>query len=269
MNQSRGIFSSRSLAVQLLGMVAFVAGIAMANPAPPPASESAVDRQAVESGREALQRYNQYPWYDADRDAVQRIDVQPPSDTTNRRSRWEAPTTTFSWPAWTFSLLEAAGWTLLAVAVLAVIYALFRALGSSDWLPTRGGGDDEDDLSLRGDVDRIESLPFQLKSPNADLLSEARRYFELGDYSQASIYLYSYELVLLDRHQLIRLAKGKTNRQYLRELRSRRDLADILRDSMVAFEEAFFGHHQLTRAEFEVCWNRLEAFQQLLEPVTV
>ena len=32
------------------------------------------------------------------------------------------------------------------------------------------------------------------------------------------IYLFSHQLVQLDRHQIIRLAKGKTNRQYLREV---------------------------------------------------
>ena len=45
----------------------------------------------------------------------------------------------------------------------------------------------------------------------------ARLYEKRGNFNQAIIYYYSYQLVTLDRRQVIRLAKGKTNRQYLRE----------------------------------------------------
>ena len=53
------------------------------------------------------------------------------------------------------------------------------------------------------------------RARKAGLLEEARRSYEEGDYNTAIVYLYSYQLVKLDQNQWIRLAKGKTNRQYL------------------------------------------------------
>jgi hypothetical protein len=95
-------------------------------------------------------------------------------------------------------------------------------------------------------------------------MAQARRHFEAGEFAQAIIYLYSYQLIQLDRHQLIRLTKGKTNRQYVRELRSRRELRDVLFRTMVVFEEVFFGHHSLSRERFESCWRRMDEFHQHL-----
>ncbi len=33
---------------------------------------------------------------------------------------------------------------------------------------------------------------------------------------------------------------------------------------MLAFEDVFFGHYQLTRERFEACWHRLDEFHQLV-----
>ena len=87
-----------------------------------------------------------------------------------------------------------------------------------------------------------------------------------GDYSEAIIYLFSYQLVELDRHHVIRLTKGKTNRQYLRETRAAaRALHRSSETTMIAFEDAFFGHKTLTREQFEQCWQRLDEFQAELD----
>ena len=70
----------------------------------------------------------------------------------------------------------------------------------------------------------------------------------------------------LDKHHVIRLAKGKTNRQYVRE--TRRAPAAVARcceTTMVAFEDAFFGRKQLSREAFERCWQRLDEFQSELD----
>jgi hypothetical protein len=115
------------------------------------------------------------------------------------------------------------------------------------------------------DVDRVEALPFQLRGAKGDFLAEARRLYEAGHYSDAIVYLFSYELVQLDKHHLIRLAKGKTNRQYLREVRQRPTVRAILELTMIAFEDAFFGRKVLSRERFEECWQRLDEFQQELE----
>jgi hypothetical protein len=230
-------------------------------------SRSNADRGAVEAGRKALQGSAEFPWYDQDRDSVKRVDVQPPKDLANRKSKWQRQ----PWnspkgiPEWLIQVLEVLGWTILAVAIFLVIYFLIKAVMWGDW---RSGVSGSAAVELHGDIDRIEALPFQLQRPRGDLLAEARRCYEAGQYGEAMIYLYSYQLVELDRHQLIRLSKGKTNRQYLREVRPRRGLSDILFRSMVAFEDVFFGQHPMDRPRFETCWQGLDEFHQHLSQAT-
>ena len=98
-----------------------------------------------------------------------------------------------------------------------------------------------------------------------DLRGEAERNYREGNYREAIVYLYSYLLVQLDRRQVIRLTKGKTNRQYLREVRQRPELVPIFEPTMIAFEDVFFGDHPLSRGEFEKCWDRLDEFHRLLD----
>ena len=103
---------------------------------------------------------------------------------------------------------------------------------------------------------RLDALPAKV-IPKGGLLDEARRHYEAGNYNLAIIYLYSYELIKLDQNQMIRLAKGKTNREYLRELASRPEVYSILAQTLVPFEDVFFGEHELTRERFEACWNQV------------
>jgi hypothetical protein len=120
-------------------------------------------------------------------------------------------------------------------------------------------------VESRQDDDRVEALPFKVKAAGGDFLSEARRLNETGNYSQAIVYLFSHELVELDKHHVIRLAKGKTNRQYVRETRRRPELAATLECTMIVFEDAFFGKKNISREAFERCWRRLDAFQAELD----
>ena len=72
-------------------------------------------------------------------------------------------------------------------------------------------------------------------------------------------------MIRLDQHQCIRLAKGKTNREYLRELSSRPELQGLLARTMFPFENVFFGGHPLDRQGFEDCWREAESFRRLVE----
>lgn len=231
------------------------------------------DTEAVEAGREALDGSVRFPWYDSSSDGIQRLDVEPPEDLKNRGSKWERglrpqkTRTRRNMPAWLWTFLEILGWTVLIMLLAAVAYFLIRAFLDAESENANGEAMMEGTLGA-GDVDRVENLPFQLDTPQTDLLSESRRHYDAGNYKQAIIYLYSYQLVELDRHQLIRLTKGKTNRQYLREMRRRTDLSGLLQTTMFAFEDVFFGNHSLERGRFESCWSGLDAFHQSLEQAT-
>jgi len=212
----------------------------------------------------ALDTLAEFPWYDAEKGELRRLDVEPPADVKNRDSKWLFTPPNWSMPDWVILLLKIAAWLLLVFLIALVAYLLAKAFMSMDerWAGSVGEGQD---LSLSGDVDRVDALPFQLKGPRGDLLAEARRLYEEGRYAEAMIYLYSYQLVRLDRGQVIRLTRGKTNRQYLREVRRRSNLFEIMQHSMVTFEDVFFGNHPLGRASFESCWSQLDEFHQQLD----
>jgi len=227
-----------------LALTAFDPSIALASEADP----------SVESGRRALDHWRRYPWYDRAADDVRRIDVAESWD-------WN-----WNWPWWLRfslpdSLLQWLAWIGLAVLLGLVAYLLFRAYRARR-RPTVVSAA-ERTSSEADDPARIEILPFPLADARLDLLGEVRRHSEAGNYGRAIVYLFSYQLVELDKHQAIQLAKGKTNRQYLRELRRRPGLARLLEQTMVAFEDVFFGNHRLDRDRFDACWLRLGEFHAL------
>jgi hypothetical protein len=228
---------------------------------------------AVDAGREALHGRTDYPWYDAEKDTVRRLEVAPPKtdELPNRQSRWSAKasppnastTATRSSGGIMASVLQALGISLLVALLVAIAVLIARAALRQEAAGEPGAAV----VETSHDVDRVENLPFQVRRPTGDFLSEAERLYQAGEYSEAIIYLFSYQLVQLDRSHVIRLAKGKTNRQYLREMRNRPALRGMLEGTMVAFEDVFFGHHPLDREQFEACWKQLDAFRGELQRV--
>ena len=235
----------------------------------------------VDSGREALQRGGDFPWYDAESDELRRVDVRAPAEPParpnvaseevskrDRDNRRDDPTLKPTPGMFSFFLmLQWAGWGLIAALIILVLVLAIRSLAD------RGGGTGwelpDDSRHSVSDVDRMEQLPVPLKRNLSDLLGEARRHYEQGNYNEAVVYLYSYLLVELDKAQRIRLLRGKTNRQYLRELE--RDnapptLSGLVERTMVAFEDVFFGDHDLERQRFESCFGELDEFHHHVEP---
>jgi hypothetical protein len=252
--------------------------------------------ESVAAGREALDYWWpwDYPWYDSQTDGVRRVEIREPWDWSWlgqwRDAAWEwikglCPdwlsdfggwvadwvARFWSWltgPAWGALVSRPRslwGWVVritLAMGLVVGLYFLARA--GRRWQGRRGtskavmaaAGDP-------GDAQRIEALPFPVRPGRLDLLGEALRHYQQGDYRQAIVYLFSFQLVQLDRHQVIRLTKGKTNRQYLREIGPRQALARLVGQTMVVFEDVFFGDYPLDHARFELCWARLEEFRSL------
>jgi uncharacterized protein DUF4129 len=224
------------------------------------AAQSQEPDDAVELGRDALAK-RPYPWYDSQEDAPRPLRVGKKSAT-----RTEAPSTA---PQPSTAPSRGTGFTLfgsalhvLGLAVLTLVLGGVAALIAWAFLrnettQTQGASV----VTASREVDRVEQLPFALKRASGDFLADARRLAEEGNYSEAIIYLYSHLLVELDKHHVIRLAKGKTNRQYLRETRSRPVLAGILETTMLAFEDVFFGHYPLEREAFEECLGQVRTFE--------
>jgi len=255
---------TRLWAVALLGILAAVAGSSRAY--------ALTDEEAVEAGRKRLSRSGAYPWYSAADDDVRRVDVAPPPPPP-RAGNWEATVPTIAPPTPAFTIWDVLGKVLLALGFALLIGLLALVV----WWMMRAflEGESVADTSMKravigtdDDVDRVDALPFKVRRPRGDLLDEARRQYEAGNYNEAIIYFYSYLLVELDKSQLIRLTRGKTNRQYLREVRRRASLFELLEMTMIAFEDVFFGHHSLGRERFESCFRRLDEFEtQIREAV--
>ncbi len=227
------------------------------------AQDSPLEQNAVEEGQRILSSGGKFPWYDRRQDNVRPLNAVPrrAPDERGDTSWTKAPGTATPGRTPQLSLLG----NVLQWVGLSVLIAL---LGLIAFLIAKAFLKDEvsDHVVLRKviessrDVDRVEALPFHLRKATGDFLSEARRLYAAGEYSEAIVYLFSYELVQLDRQHLIRLAKGKTNRQYLRELRQRPPLRTILETTMINFEEAFFGRKRLGREQFERSWQQLDDF---------
>ncbi len=213
----------------------------------------------VESGRDSLRDQGDYPWYDSDGDQVRRIDLK--ADPQEGGKTATRPGISVFFGALLNAIAGSIFWIFLLVVFAAVAALIIWALFRSDWRQAKG---QKLRVTTSTGVDRVDDLPIPVP-PTGDLLAEARRLYESGRFDEAIVYLYGYQLVHLDKHQLIRLARGKTNRQYLRELMKHPRVRDRLETTMVAFEDAYFGHHTLPRSRFESVWNLLPDFHQHVE----
>jgi hypothetical protein len=198
----------------------------------------------VNDGRDALDHWLGYPWYDAKTDGLRRVEVSQPV-TIN---------------ASLGTLLQWTAWFLVALLLAGIVYLLVRAFWRRD---RRRAG--ETGAEPAGSAERIESLPAPAVDSPRDLLDEARRCQQRGDYGRAIVFLFSHQLWQLDKHGRIRLAQGKTNRQYLREIAARPALRSLMEQTTLVFENFFFGHHAIERPAFEICWSRLAEFDALVD----
>ena len=203
------------------------------------------DQRSIVAGRQAFERGARFPWYDAEQDTLRPLTLQP----APQPGRWNSD----------FGFLRPLTWGVLALALAALVVLIVYAVRN------RGAAAPKERETVETASNRaaVEALPFLADRSRADLLGEARRYYQQGDYSEAIIYLFSYQLVELDKFALIRLAKGKTNRQYLREAAQVQPLEAPLELTMTAFEDVFFGRRVLDRERFEACFRQLPLFERL------
>ncbi|MCA9149569.1 MAG: hypothetical protein KDA92_09735 [Planctomycetales bacterium] len=227
-------------------------------------------QEEYDTGRYVLESGDDLPWYDAENDRLRPLPA-PPTKELRQSSEWEwktkAKKNTSSggsfagfWEAF-WRVVQWLVWlALIAIFITFIYYWIAAVAERRKW---EQGGEAEE-ITRRREADLIEQLPFQVKRPTLDLLSEARHAYQTGDYAAAIVYLFSYQLVQLDQSHRIRLSKGKTNRQYLFELRSEPRLREILAETVLVFEDVYFGHYELHRERFDACWNQLDEFERLV-----
>lgn len=226
-------------------------------------------------------------WYDAETGSIQPIRVQSrEDDSANRQSRWlpsakrvprssSASTNPANSPTFLngilgseFTLMNIISWAILLLIVVVVAGWVAWLLGRSDFgssfLVTGGDavGSENADRRL---LERIKHLPEELRRENIDYRLEAERLMKRKVYDQAIILLFAHQLLLLDQAAYVRLNRGKTNRQYVRETQSMsRVTAGWFKRVVGLFEQSYFGRHPIADGEFKRCWIENELLETAL-----
>jgi len=236
----------------------------------------AAHAQSGEDLSDALKKYD-YPWYDKDTDQLEPLETKseafPMSTERDKIDLGKAPkvkptnlppaggpagTTGNGWLAgFDFASVFMAILVAVIVCALAFLFYKFLAVESSQ----------DDGASARRKKllsESIEQLPFDLKAAGGDFRALAQQAYQAGDLRRAFIFLYSHVLVTLDQNERITLRKGKTNRQYLKEVWEDPKLSSYFKSVMLPFESAFFGDHAPAQDQFERCWSGLENFHSHL-----
>ncbi len=229
--------------------------------------------EAVEAGKKAFVSTSP-PWYDVESDSLKPLKVKATKEEERQDWKREGPRWTWDWSWWPdFSFLgqfmRLLGWTLLIGLIALIAFLLVRALMNIEATRTAApkGLSAEEEAKL--EAARIENLPTRVRPKKGNFLDFARDLYQQGKFGEAIVYLFSHRLLQLDRAGCIRLTKGKTNRQYLTEIDDFKELQKILGQTIVPFEDVFFGKHSLTKERFERCWSSNDQFEQHVRQVSM
>ena len=215
--------------------------------------------RADELLEESLHEKGRAPWYDSESNEIVPIELAPSEPRADYRStdwqwpEWQADSR-WEWPdlSWLGPILWYTIWAVIIVGLVGLLYFIMRAILQTGRRQAAGGA------AAEWNPAKIEELPFELANRPDDLVESARQARARGDLRLTVILLFSEQLLHLDRTNRIRLAKGKTNRQYLRELAWDPPLRQLLRKSVHIFEHVYFGGWQPTREEADTMWEITE-----------
>jgi len=151
---------------------------------------------------------------------------------------------------------------LLAAVLFGLLIYGFLKLESD-----AGEGGAESERKKRRIKDHIKHLPFEIEEHEGDFESFAQKAYREGDYSKAVIYLFADLLVAMNDADVVRLQRGKTNRQYLNDIWDYGDIRPYYRKVMTGFEDAFFGKHEIEKSRAEEFFTERPAFDAAVEKI--
>ena len=235
---------------------------------------SAIAQDSVEIGKEALSN-KAYPWYDTSTDGPRSLETKQRPDLRSgnrhniplKQKQYTQNNTAPAAPGGGGTVNQNFGGLIAGISAMtwaALIALILLVIGILAWAMLRMQSQPAVDVEAaprRSMAESIKQLPFDLDSPTGDFRQQAHAAYVAGDYRRAMTYLFSHVLVTLDQKGLVRLRRGKTNREYLRELRAHQPISDYYQHVMVPFEASFFGDHELSKRDFETCWERHDQFQ--------
>jgi hypothetical protein len=135
---------------------------------------------------------------------------------------------------------------LAALALLAVLAYSLRGLfaGFVAEAETDAGESGDEDLTVAMTLKRAQDLSAG------------------GDYRAAVRYLYLSSLLLLEERGLLRYDRSRTNREYLRSIAHRPDLAHALCEVVEVFERAWYGYQPLDETSYTCYATRVADLRQ-------
>ncbi len=149
------------------------------------------------------------------------------------------------------------GTVLLLAALVAFFVCIFMLWVRREGAAERG----ETERTRLGTTARLGDLPEGIRPEDGDPWAEAKRRRAAGDLAGAVVCLFAHQLLTLDQMGLIRLAPGRTGRQYLQSLRDR-EWIDALGATLGLFEDVYYGRRAPTAQAFESVWTRAQLFQE-------
>ena len=222
---------------------------------------------------------NDSEWYDSKSGEIKPIQVKTrEDDSIHRESRWlpqaqavpkaassaESPSGfNLDWLGEGFTYTNLFAWVVLIILIIGAGAGVAWLLGKGGVGGTSSGSNGNQTLSTDQTLlERIQELPEELRRDNLDYRAEAERMMRSGALEQAIVLLFAYQLLLLDRAACLRLHRGKTNRQYLRELRSTDQQVFQWVERVVSlFEGSYFGRRVIQQSDFSRCWKENELLE--------
>jgi hypothetical protein len=219
---------------------------------------------AAEDAVRAALRARSYPWYDPVTDGV----------ASGRASRLDGPRRWFArisraitkWlDRWRIGRIPGFGrgvGSLGTLVMLSVLVAFFIALvllwrRQVGFTLVQGDG-----ARVRlGAATRFSELPEGIRPGGGDPWAEAIARRAAGDLAGATVCLFAHQLLSLDQLGLIRLAPGRTARQYVQTVRDP-DLAGPVTATLGLFEDVYYGRRRPSVLAFERVWSHALAFQE-------
>jgi hypothetical protein len=123
---------------------------------------------------------------------------------------------------------------------------LSRSLAQEAELAAEDSANDEM-LTSKGALKRAETLSLQ------------------GDYRNAVRYLYLSSLLVLDEQGLMRYDRSRTNREYLRSVASKPDLAKPLRDVIDVFDRVWYGFEHVDEQTYQTYLKHVDELREKKE----
>jgi hypothetical protein len=249
---SFGMLISCSTFISFNASPTFAFDAAENNPGDPAVTE------AVDKARTALKSASDATWYDEANDDVRTLRMKP-----NSAPPKPPPAPVVGSGPTGDTAFRVFAWIMLGVVLLFIIWIIVRAILNREKEGINSTGKLQP-VGKISNVSRLDQLPVNLEPDISDLLGRARWLTNQGRYSEAIVYFYAHVLVQLDQLQLIKLSKGKTNRQYLREVSAHTGLRPFFMQTMRTFEESFFGGHAPDDTKCRACIDRWPEFEQKL-----